>query len=70
MSVSGLCEICEAKPVLDGCEMCGRLVCSNHYDRASGLCSDCLAEYGRGRSDDNDDEQQPEPQNGVDEYRF
>ncbi|MFP4625119.1 MAG: hypothetical protein ACLFNI_00830 [Natronomonas sp.] len=69
MSVSGLCEICEAKPVVEACNLCGRLVCADHYDRESGLCTDCLAEFGR-RGDDDGSEPPVDPPDGVDEYRF
>jgi hypothetical protein len=66
MSVSGLCEICEAKPAIDGCDRCGRLVCADHYDKPSGLCTECLAEFG-GRPSEDDQRDYPD---GVDEYRF
>ena len=44
MSVQGLCQICEAAPATFQCSRCGALVCEAHYDRSSGLCTDCAAE--------------------------
>ena len=67
MSVAGLCEICESETVEDGCDRCGRLVCAQHYDRTSGLCTDCLAEMGD-RPDDADRENR-EYTERDDEYR-
>jgi hypothetical protein len=73
MSVSGLCEVCESRPVTDGCERCGQVVCEQHHDEETGLCTACYVEvHGsrplgdgggtRGRERDYPD--------GVDEYRF
>lgn len=66
MSVSGLCEICESKPVEDGCDQCGRLVCVDHFDDASGRCTRCQSEFARESSE----ETKQEYPDGVDEYRF
>ncbi|MFB6134727.1 MAG: zinc finger HIT domain-containing protein [Halanaeroarchaeum sp.] len=41
MSVEGLCHVCERGPARYACERCGSLVCENHYDRETGLCSGC-----------------------------
>jgi len=68
MGVAGLCELCQADTVADGCDRCGRLVCADHYDRETGLCTDCLAEVGR-QPGDSKVEDRSEP-DGVDEYRF
>ena len=46
MSVAGRCEICGAGEVEDGCDRCGRLVCPDHFDEPTGLCTECLAEFG------------------------
>ncbi|MFB6134272.1 MAG: zinc finger HIT domain-containing protein [Halanaeroarchaeum sp.] len=46
MSVSGLCEICERGEATHACDRCGALVCSEHYDESSGLCSECAAAGG------------------------
>lgn len=46
MSVSGLCAICEAAEAEHQCDRCGALVCSNHYDAETGLCTNCAAEVG------------------------
>ena len=68
MSVASLCELCQSERVIDGCERCGRLVCADHYDRETGLCTDCLAEVGWQRpGSKNENRNRPD---GVDEYRF
>ncbi|CAI48959.1 uncharacterized protein NP_1736A [Natronomonas pharaonis DSM 2160] len=67
MSVAGLCEICESATVEDRCDRCARLVCADHYDRDSGLCTDCRAEYGDRPPTRRGSEDYPD---GVDEYRF
>lgn len=69
MSVSGLCEICESNPVEDGCDHCGRLVCEDHYDHSTGMCTSCLAEFG-GKPSDDSERTGGEYPDGVDEYRF
>jgi hypothetical protein len=66
MSVSGLCEICGSAPVEDGCDRCGRLVCIDHYNEETGLCTACLADFGEEPSGD----ETRERPDGVDEYRF
>lgn len=66
MSVSGLCEICGATPVEDACGRCGQLVCIDHFDESTGLCTKCLAEFGKEPSD-GEREEKPD---GVDEYEF
>lgn len=62
MSVSGLCELCTQNEIADGCDRCGRLVCEQHYDEATGLCTDCLKEVGS----PDEDTRRPD---GVDTYR-
>lgn len=47
MSVTGLCQVCEAAPANYQCDRCGILVCSAHYDEATGLCIDCARETRR-----------------------
>jgi len=70
MSVSGLCEICEAREVVNGCDRCGRLVCSRHRDEETGYCTECAAELRRsGTPDDDPGHREPGP-DGVDTYRF
>jgi hypothetical protein len=64
MSVAGLCEICGSESVEDACDRCGRLVCLDHFDPTSGLCTKCLAEFGKSR------EEVEERPDGVDEYQF
>jgi hypothetical protein len=39
MEMLGPCMIC-GKPARFTCSVCGRLVCTEHYDTDSGLCSD------------------------------
>jgi hypothetical protein len=51
MSVEGLCQICEAAPARHQCRRCGALVCTDHYDRETGLCTDCAAELRDARGD-------------------
>jgi hypothetical protein len=69
MSVSGLCEICEAAEIEDQCDRCGRLVCADHYDRDTGLCTDCAAEVGRQPDRSREDRDRDYP-DGVGEYEF
>lgn len=70
MSVAGLCELCEARPVADGCERCGRLVCDRHFDSESRLCTPCLAAVRAGREDHRPDRPPADRPDGVDTYRF
>ena len=66
MSVAGLCEICGTGSVEDGCDRCGRLVCADHLDDPTDLCTSCLAEFG----DSPDGGSRGPSPDGVDEYRF
>jgi hypothetical protein len=72
MSVSGLCEICERREVVDGCDRCGRLVCEEHFEERHGVCTACFAEVGGntgdGRKDGGRDGR--DYPDGVDEYQF
>ncbi|HLC98654.1 MAG TPA: hypothetical protein VJC00_01475 [Candidatus Nanoarchaeia archaeon] len=36
-----LCMVCERKPGVYTCSMCGRVVCSEHYDASTGMCTAC-----------------------------
>lgn len=71
MSVSGLCEVCERREVVDGCDRCGRLVCEEHFERRHGMCTECFAEVGGkpdgGRGRGRGEHDYPD---GVGEYRF
>lgn len=49
MSVTGLCQICEAAEARHRCENCGALVCSDHYVAEFGVCVRC-AGTGGGRT--------------------
>ena len=48
MSVSGLCQVCESAEAEAQCLSCGALVCTNHCDRDTGVCTEC-ARSGGGR---------------------
>ncbi|MFO8016448.1 MAG: hypothetical protein R6U32_05065 [Candidatus Woesearchaeota archaeon] len=41
MKRTGLCMICEMKPAVHTCSMCGRVVCDEHFDLRTGLCTAC-----------------------------
>lgn len=45
MSVSGLCQICEAAEGRYACPQCGTVVCDDHYDREHGMCTQCAARF-------------------------
>ncbi len=62
MSVAGVCSVCSVGDVAGGCDRCGALVCARHYDKDSGLCTDCLQEVGSRPSGERPDD--------VGEYRF
>ncbi|MCX6707603.1 MAG: hypothetical protein NT001_05700 [Candidatus Woesearchaeota archaeon] len=36
-----LCMMCGSKPAADSCSMCGRVVCKEHFDASTGLCTSC-----------------------------
>lgn len=65
MSVAGVCEICQEPEVEFTCDRCGKLVCEDHVDIASGYCVECAAELGGG-TDHPDSEDLPD---GVGTYR-
>ncbi|WP_248895256.1 hypothetical protein [Haloplanus halobius] len=48
MSVAGVCQVCENAVARHTCDNCGALVCTEHYDRATGLCSHCASETRHG----------------------
>lgn len=52
MSVSGLCQVCESAEARFNCDRCGRLVCSDHFDRGTGFCLECARESGLGDHDE------------------
>jgi hypothetical protein len=70
MSVSGLCEICGTGTIEDGCDRCGRLVCIDHYDESTDLCTACLSEFGGSGSDERGRPSEGPYPDGVDEYQF
>ncbi len=48
MSMTGVCQICEASTATHTCESCGNLVCDEHFDESAGVCIQC-APAGGGR---------------------
>lgn len=70
MSVAGLCELCETRPIEDGCERCGRLVCQRHFDAETDLCTSCLAVVRPGRGGEPRPDRPSDRPDGVDIYRF
>lgn len=53
MSVTGLCQVCEARQATQQCPRCGALVCEKHYDAELGYCTQCATEIRAGRDRDN-----------------
>lgn len=43
MSVTTVCQICEAATASHTCNACGAAVCAEHYDRGMGMCASCAA---------------------------
>jgi len=43
MSFETVCSICESRPASHTCDQCGAQVCSEHFDRGLGACSECAA---------------------------
>ncbi|KYK29102.1 orotate phosphoribosyltransferase [Thermoplasmatales archaeon SG8-52-1] len=41
MDLMGLCNICGKPGTMFTCHICGRLVCSNCFDNAQGICNNC-----------------------------
>jgi len=37
----GLCSICGRPDAMFTCHLCGRLVCSNCYDKIHNVCCNC-----------------------------
>jgi hypothetical protein len=70
MSVSGLCELCERREVVDGCDRCGRLVCEEHFERRHGVCSACFAQFGGRGPDRGGEHDERDSPDGVGEYRY
>lgn len=48
MSVDSLCAVCESREADRTCDRCGRGVCIQHYEEASGLCLNCTDTTGSG----------------------
>ena len=47
MSVETLCVVCEAEPATHTCDLCGRSVCGDHFDRVEGVCAVCAGDDDR-----------------------
>jgi len=41
MDLIGLCSICNRPGAMFTCILCGRLVCSNCFDKKHSICSNC-----------------------------
>lgn len=39
--IAVLCDICQTKIAKHVCVLCGRRVCSEHFDAKAGLCTIC-----------------------------
>lgn len=72
MSVSGLCEVCEQREVVGGCDRCGKLVCEKHMQEETDLCTACYAEvHGHREADERGGRSgKRDYPDGVDEYQF
>jgi hypothetical protein len=46
MSVSEVCQICEAAQADLTCGQCGRLACERHFDAEADKCVECLSAGG------------------------
>ncbi|MWG35806.1 hypothetical protein [Halomarina oriensis] len=66
MSVTGLCEHCSAEAA-DSCTRCGSVVCADHYDEETGLCTDCIREMG---GKPHDAEREPDRPDADDTLQF
>lgn len=51
MSVTGLCQTCGNAQAQFSCDRCGAVVCEQHYDAATGFCTECASEVRSGRGD-------------------
>ncbi|MEA1925038.1 MAG: hypothetical protein U9M95_04135 [Candidatus Altiarchaeota archaeon] len=38
----GLCDICGRVDIIRTCPLCGRRVCSEHFNKEKGICIQCL----------------------------
>ena len=41
MDLMGLCSICGKPGAMFTCSLCGRLVCSNCFDKSHSVCCSC-----------------------------
>lgn len=46
MSVTGMCDVCEARTAEHSCPQCGANVCEKHFDREFELCMTCAPTGG------------------------
>jgi len=42
MSVTGLCQVCEAAQATHSCPRCGNAVCDDHWNDGAGACAACM----------------------------
>lgn len=70
MSVSSNCEICLSGEVEHTCSRCAQLVCDDHYDSETGLCTECVSEVSSGQGDRKRQPPSEDMPDGVDTYRF
>jgi len=51
MEMVGLCAICGRPGAMHTCRICGRNVCSEHFDIGYGVCSSCGEKINKHRGD-------------------
>ena len=50
MSLTGLCQVCEAEAD-HTCDLCGAVVCDEHYRAEMGACVECAQRVESGPGD-------------------
>jgi len=43
MDLMGLCSICGKPGAMYTCNLCGRVVCSQHFNSIHGVCTHCMS---------------------------
>ncbi|KAA0002587.1 MAG: orotate phosphoribosyltransferase [Thermoplasmata archaeon] len=51
MEVMGICAICGKPGIMHTCGLCGRNVCSEHFDAAHSICAECRAKINKQKWD-------------------
>lgn len=41
MDIKKECMVCKNKLGNNGCKLCGKIVCKDHYDSENGICIEC-----------------------------